>query len=181
MRRLLVVIDYQNDFVNGALGFKKAEELEGRIYSKVKSYLNDGEKVIFTYDTHFENYLDTREGENLPIKHCIINTDGHNLYGKLNEFKNNKNTIHYKKEAFGLSPKDMLEISNELDYIPDKIELAGVVTNICVISNSIIFQSQFPNAEIFVDGDLCASFDESLHEKALEVMESLQVKVINKK
>ena len=79
MEKVLVVIDYQNDFVNGSLGFKRAEELENGIYEKVISYLKDGHKVIFTYDTHSENYLETREGKNLPILHCRMNTEGHRL------------------------------------------------------------------------------------------------------
>ncbi len=80
MKKLLVVIDYQNDFVNGALGFKKAEQLEEGIYNKVKEYLNAGDNVIFTYDTHTKEYLNTREGKNLPVSHCIINTKGHDLW-----------------------------------------------------------------------------------------------------
>ena len=87
MKKLLVVIDYQNDFVNGALGFKKAEELEAGIYDKVKKYLSEGYNVVFTYDTHTNEYLNTREGKNLPISHCVINTKGHELYGRLKEFK----------------------------------------------------------------------------------------------
>ena len=86
MKKLLVVIDYQNDFVNGALGFKKAEELENNIYEKVNKYLENEDYILFTYDTHTEEYLNTREGRNLPIPHCIVDTKGHELYGKLKEF-----------------------------------------------------------------------------------------------
>lgn len=178
MKKLLVVVDYQKDFVDGALGFKKAETLEEGIYNKVKSYLNNGDKVLFTYDTHYENYLETREGKSLPFPHCIINTEGHNLYGKLMEFKDSKNTFHYNKESFGIAPKDMIGLSKEIGEDLDEIELVGVVTNICVISNVVTFQSQYINTNLIVDGTLCASFDESLHEKALDVIESLTVKVI---
>ncbi|OOM13857.1 cysteine hydrolase family protein [Clostridium saccharobutylicum] len=178
MKKLLVVIDYQKDFVDGALGFKKAETLEEGIYNKVKSYLNNGDKVLFTYDTHYENYLETREGKSLPVPHCIINSEGHNLYGKLMEFKNSENTFHYNKESFGIAPKDMISLSKEIGEDLDEIELVGVVTNICVISNVVTFQSQYINTNLIVDGTLCASFDESLHEKALDVIESLTVKVI---
>ncbi|NFE75323.1 cysteine hydrolase [Clostridium botulinum] len=177
MKKLLVVIDYQNDFVNGALGFKKAESLEDGIYNKVKDYLDNGDKVIFTYDTHYENYLNTREGKNLPVPHCYIGTKGHELYGRLEEFKDVKNTFHYNKEAFGIAPKDMIRLSEEIGLDIDEIEFVGVVSNMCVISNVVTFQAQYVNAELTVDGSLCASFDDDLHEKALEVIESLQVKV----
>ena len=177
MKKLLVVIDYQKDFVDGALGFKKAETLEDGIYNKVKSYLNEGNKVVFTYDTHYENYLDTREGKSLPVPHCYINTEGHELYGKLNEFVGVANTFHYNKGAFGIAPKDMIKLTEDIGNDIDEIELVGVVTNMCVISNVVTFQSQYINANLSVDGNLCASFDDSLHDKALDVIEALSVKV----
>lgn len=178
MSKLLVVIDYQKDFVSGSLGFKKAELLEEGIYNKVNEYLDKGYKVIFTYDTHYDSYLESREGRNLPVSHCIINTEGHELYGKLNEFKNTHNTYHYNKESFGLAPKDILDIAEEVGNDIDEIELVGVVTNICVISNAVTLQSQFVNSIITVNAKLCASFDEDMHNKALEVMESFQVNVV---
>ncbi len=180
MKKLLVVIDYQKDFVNGALGFKKAEALEEGIYNKVKEYLAEGHKVVFTYDTHYENYLETREGKNLPVPHCYLGTEGHELYGKLNEFKDTENTFHYNKEAFGLAPKDMIRLSEEIGHDIDEIEFTGVVSNMCVISNVVTFQAQYINAQLVVDEYLCASFDEGLHEKAMDVIESLQVKVVRK-
>lgn len=181
MSKLLVVIDYQNDFVDGALGFKKAETLEKEISDKVESYLKNGHKVLFTYDTHYEGYLQTREGKNLPVEHCIKGTNGHQLYGKINEFINVENTLHYEKEGFGIAPKDMIRLASEIGEDIKEIELVGVVTNICVISNIVMFQSQFRNADVIVDGSLCASFDDELHEKALDVAEGLQAKVINRK
>ena len=84
---ILIVVDYQKDFVDGALGFKKAETLEEGIYNKVKAYLKKGNKVIFTYDTHDENYLNTREGKNLSVPHCYNNTKGYELFGKIKEFE----------------------------------------------------------------------------------------------
>lgn len=180
MKRVLIVVDYQNDFVNGSLGFKKAEELEDGIYEKVISYLNGGHKVIFTYDTHSENYLETREGKNLPISHCKMNTNGHKLYGKVNEFINNENTIHINKYSFGISPQEMIKLSERLDENIEQIEFVGLVTNICLISNIIVFQSQYINSEIIVDASLCSSFDEDLHEKTLDIMKGLQIKIINR-
>ena len=181
MKRVLVVVDYQKDFVDGALGFEKAKEIEEGIYEKVNSYLSKGDKVVFTYDTHTEDYLATREGKNLPVTHCILNTEGHELYGKLSEFINNKNTIHINKGSFGISPSKIIELSEKLGENINCIEIIGVVTNICVISNVVMFQSQYTNAEILVDAKICAGFNEELHEKAFDVMEGIQVKVINRK
>lgn len=180
MKKLLVVIDYQKDFVNGTLGFEKAIHLENGIYNKVKKYLDENNKVLFTYDTHLDDYLDTREGKKLPVVHCIKETEGHELYGKLKEFSKITNTIHYEKYGFGMAPSDMIKLSNEIGNDINEIEIVGVVTNICVISNVVMFQSQFRNAEIVVDGSLCASFNESLHEKTLDVIEGLQGKVVNR-
>ena len=177
MKKLLVVIDYQKDFVDGALGFEKAKTLEMGIYNKVKNYLDNKDKVVFTYDTHYENYLETREGKNLPVPHCYINTEGHELYGKLNEFVGSENTFHYNKEAFGIAPKDMIKLSEDIGDDIELIELVGVVTNMCVISNVVTFQAQYVNVDLSVDASLCASFDEELHHKALDVIEALNVKV----
>lgn len=177
MKKLLAIIDYQKDFVDGALGFSKAESLEEGIYNKVKEYLNNNQKVLFTYDTHYNNYLDTREGKNLPVKHCIIDTDGHKLYGKLGEFEKEKDIIYLNKESFGIAPEDLIRLKNEFVEL-DQIEIIGVVTNMCVISSVVNFQSTFTNAEIVVNSKLCASFDDELHQKALDVIEGLQAKVI---
>lgn len=180
MSKLLVVIDYQNDFVDGTLGFEKAKTLEQSIYDRVNKYLQNGDKVLFTYDTHYEDYLETREGKNLPVLHCIKDTNGHQLYGKISDFTNLKNTLHYNKEGFGISPEAIIKLSKEIGEDIKEIEIVGVVTNICVISNVVMFQAQYKNADIIVDGSLCASFDDALHEKALDVIEALQVKVINR-
>lgn len=181
MKKLLVVVDYQKDFVDGALGFPKASSLEGGICEKISKYLEEGEKVLFTYDTHHDNYLETREGKNLPVVHCIDDSEGHELFGKLKEFKGNENTLHYKKEAFALSPEDILAIKEEVGENLDTIEFVGVVTNMCVISNVVAFQGEYINSNLVVDASLCASFDDSLHDKALDVIEALQVKVINRR
>ena len=123
MSKVLVVVDYQKDFVDGALGFKKAEALEEGIYNKVKEYLDNGDKVVFTYDTHYDNYLETREGINLPVKHCIKGTEGHKLYGsKLNSINFNENTVHICKEVFGISPEDMIDLKNKLGHTAYVIE-----------------------------------------------------------
>lgn len=180
MKKLLVVIDYQKDFVDGTLGFEKAVTLEQGIYEKITQYLKEGNKVLFTYDTHYDDYLQSREGKNLPVVHCIKGTEGHKLYGRLKDFSDAENTMHYEKKGFGIAPEDMLQISKEIGEEIGEIELVGVVTNICVISNVVLFQSQFREAEVIVDASLCASFDDSMHEKALDVIEGLQGKIINR-
>lgn len=115
------------------------EILEEGIYNKVKSYLNNGDKVLFIYDIYYENYLEIREGKSLLFLYCIINIEGYNLYGKLMEFKDLKNIFYYNKEFFGIVFKDMISLFKEIGEDLDEIELVGVVINICVISNVVIF------------------------------------------
>ena len=99
MKKLLIVVDYQNDFVDGALGFPKAKEIENNIVNKINEYKNNNDEVIYTLDTHYENYMTTKEGENLPIPHCIKGTFGHEIHGKVKELSNGHLLI--EKETFG--------------------------------------------------------------------------------
>lgn len=182
MKKILVVVDYQNDFVDGTLGFEKAKTLEDGIVNKVNKYIESQEGVIFTLDIHYEDYLNTREGKNLPIPHCMKGTDGYKIYGKLKEIQletNIYNTAMVGKNSFGIDPFDMCNIMKKFKGIKE-IEIIGIVTNMCVISNVVTFQSAFPEAQMIVDANLCASFDDEMHEKALDVMESMQVKIINR-
>lgn len=175
MNKLLIVVDYQNDFVNGTLGSTYAQNIEDNIYNKVKKYLNEGIRVIFTKDSHNEDtYMRTREGKYLPVVHCVDGTDGAKLYGKLAEFENNDDVEIYKKDTFGAK-----NLSSIIDGEYDEIELCGVATNICVISNAIITQTVKPNTDIIIDASCCASFDPKLHNYALDVMAGLQMKIIN--
>lgn len=178
MKKMLVVVDYQNDFVNGSLGFDGASSLEDGICEKIEAYLENDDFVIFTFDTHNDNYLDTREGKNLPVKHCIKGDVGHELYGNLKNFPPNENTMYLEKFSFGVSPKDICKIGEKFQNV-DEIEIVGVVTDICVISNVVMFQSQYVNATVTVDASLCASHIPENHGKALDVMRSLQANVIN--
>lgn len=175
MPKLLIVVDYQNDFVTGSLGFKKATEIENNIVEKIKKYKENNDEVVFTFDTHDEDYLKTQEGKNLPIKHCINHTDGYKLYGKVSSFCSD-NTKQFKKPSFGSN--ELGEYLKTSDY--ESIELVGVVTNICVISNAIIAKTALPESLVMVDASCVASNDDSLHEKALDVMESLQIKIFNR-
>lgn len=116
--KLLLVIDYQNDFVDGSLGFDKAKELEDKIYQKIMAYHNNHDEVVFTYDTHHENYLDTQEGHKLPIAHCIEGTQGWELYGKIKNLEGYK----IKKNTFGAS--ELFAFLKNSRY--SEIELVGL-------------------------------------------------------
>ncbi|MCH3964433.1 MAG: cysteine hydrolase family protein [Clostridium sp.] len=175
MKRILLVVDYQNDFVKGSLGFDKAVELEDRIAEKIEQYKNNGYEVVFTFDTHGEDYLSTQEGKNLPVRHCIKNTEGWNLYGKIYHMFDD-DTKGFEKVTFG-----SMELANYLSKGGfQSVELVGVVSNICVISNAVLAKAALPEAEIIVDALCTASNDESLNEKALDVMSGMQIKVINR-
>ena len=177
MNRYLFVIDYQNDFVDGALGFAGAEMLDAGIAAKVRDY-GEGH-VLFTRDTHFENYPDTREGRLLPIVHCVRGTPGWELYGETARACAEVHAPAIDKLAFGMDISDPA-IAAILPEQADEIELVGLVSNICVISNACVLQAKYPEARIIVDAKLTASMDPVIHEKVLDVLESFQVKVLNR-
>ena len=177
MNRYLFVIDYQNDIVDGALGFAGAEMLDAGIAAKVRDY-GEGH-VLFTRDTHFENYPDTREGRLLPIVHCVRGTPGWELYGETARACAEVHAPAIDKLAFGMDISDPA-IAAVLPEQADEIELVGLVSNICVISNACVLQAKYPEARIIVDAKLTASMDPVIHEKVLDVLESFQVKVLNR-
>ena len=177
MDRYLFVIDYQNDFVDGALGFPGAEKLDEAIAAKVRQY-GPG-RVLFTRDTHFENYLQTREGKNLPVVHCIKGTPGWQVYGETAKALEEVGAKAIDKLVFGMDVTDPATAA-VLPESADEIELVGLVSNICVISNAVVLQSKYPEATIIVDASCTDSFDKSLHEKVLDVLSGFQVKVINR-
>lgn len=170
MKKCLIVIDYQNDFVSGTLGFSKAVELDNRIAQKIKEYHVNGDDVLFTFDTHHEDYLKSREGHYLPVAHCIKGTVGHALYGKTSESRMTEDRC-FEKNTFGSD--GLYEYLKKTMY--KRIELAGVVTNICVISNAVLAKTAQPETDIVVDVSCVASNDEGLNEAALKVMEGLQI------
>lgn len=178
--KLLVVVDYQKDFVDGALGFLGAELLDSKIVKKIKEYLDNGDKVFYTMDTHTADYLNTREGKLLPVPHCILGTKGWQLFGEVGKtLKDGVNSIMIKKSTFGVNPVDMTRYILEGGFTDiESVEFVGLVTNMCVISNVAVFQAALPNAQMVVDPTLCDSFDKSLHEKAIDVMRGMQVKII---
>lgn len=175
MKRLLIVVDYQNDFVNGSLGFPEALAIEEGILAKIRSYQEKGDPVLFTFDTHFEEYHETQEGRKLPVKHCVRDSDGWQLYGKVKDLKR-EDSIVVSKYTFGSI--DLADHLRKEQY--DAVELVGVVTEICVISNAVIAKSALPEAEIIVDASCTASYDAALEQKAFDVMEGLQMTVIHR-
>lgn len=174
MKRLLTVIDYQNDFVTGSLGFPKAQTLDGKIAALIRDYRASGDTVAFTFDTHYSDYLSTSEGKKLPVPHCIDGTDGHKLYGETAKLMRPDDPV-FAKNTFGSDKFYEFIKQNKFD----KITLVGVVSNICVISNAVLAKTAAPEAEITVDAQCVASNDESLGESALAVMQSLQINIEN--
>lgn len=170
--KLLLVVDYQNDFVNGSLGFDKAQEIDEKIAEKIREFHNNNEMVAFTLDTHYENYLETFEGKNLPVKHCIKGTTGWELYGKTKLEKKDTDIVFEKNTFPSLELAKWLE---NKDF--DIVEIVGLVSNICVVSNAVMVKSALPEAEIIVCAELIASANTDLHDKTLDVLEGLQVKI----
>ena len=177
MERYLFVIDYQNDFVDGALGFPGAEALDAGIAAKIRAY-GPG-RVLFTRDTHFDNYLDTREGRLLPVVHCIKGTPGWEVYGETAKAIREIGASGIDKLVFGMDVTDPATAA-VLPETADEIELVGLVSNICVVSNACVLQAKYPEARILVDAKLTASMDPQMHEKVLDVLEGFQVKVLNR-
>lgn len=185
MKKLLIVVDYQNDFVDGSLGFPGAELLEGRIIEKINAYRETGDEVCFTLDMHGRNYLDTLEGKNLPVEHCIDGTAGAELYGAVADCAGSCDPVFEKptfgsKELFGRLT-DMQRVADEVGSKPfESIELVGLVSNICVIANAVLAKTACPEVPIIVDASCTDSFDRELQDKAFDVMEGLQIQVINR-
>lgn len=172
MKKCLIVVDYQNDFVSGSLGFEKAKELDSEIANLIDKYHNNSDDVVFTLDTHYDDYMNTNECKSLPVPHCIKGTIGHNLYGKVSQSVKESDLL-FEKNTFG-SDK-LFEYLKNNRY--SSIELVGVVTNICVISNAVIAKTAQPETEIIVNRNLVASNDDKLNDEALSVMSSFQIKI----
>ena len=169
--KVLVVVDMQNDFIDGSLGTKEAQVIVPNVAQKIKEERKNGTIVIFTRDTHQENYLQTQEGKNLPVVHCIKESDGWQISSKLDV----ADSKIFDKSSFGsLSLADYIATIENLE----EIELVGLCTDICVISNALILKNYFPDIKIIVDADCCAGTTPEKHKAALEVMKSCQVEVI---
>ena len=170
---VLIVVDMQNDFIDGALGTKEAKEIVPKAAEKIKSF--DG-RVIATRDTHEENYLDTQEGRKLPVKHCIRGTAGWEIRSEIQELIRE---LPMDKLTFGC-----LDLGNALqkyDEWQEKIEsvtLIGLCTDICVISNAMIVKAALPETRVIVDASYCAGVTPESHKQALEAMKVCQIEVV---
>ena len=173
--KVLVVVDMQKDFVDGSLGTKEACAIVDRVVRKVKQF--DG-KVIFTRDTHEEDYLETQEGKFLPVKHCIVNTEGWQLIPELETLRKEQGFACYDKPTFGSIPlaKDLKKQADA--GMIESIELIGLCTDICVVSNALMLKAFMPELLVEVDSACCAGVTQKKHEAALETMRSCQIVVL---
>lgn len=173
MKKLLFVIDYQVDFVSGALGFPGAEALDEGIARKIRAY-GEG-SVYFTRDTHAPEYLSTQEGLSLPVEHCFKGSDGWQVYGETGKALEEVRAAGIDKIAFGMSPEQLFQLPDPGEV--ESVELVGLVSNISVLSNAVLLKSRYPEAKVIVDSSLTASFHPSLHDAALKVLKGIQVDV----
>lgn len=171
-KKLLVVIDMQNDFITGPLGNEECRKIVPNVVNKTESVLkNNAADIAYTLDTHKTNYLETQEGKNLPVIHCIENTHGWMLIPELQEIQAEKS---FCKPTFGSI--ELAEWIKENEYT--EVELVGVCTDICVISNAFVIKALNPEVKIIVDAACCAGLTPEKHKAALDVMQSCQVNVI---
>lgn len=166
MKKTLIVVDMQNDFIDGSLGTKEAQAIVENVRKKIDTYRENGDEIIFTRDTHGVDYLQTPEGKKLPVEHCIKNTHGWEIAEGLDvpECK------HIDKPTFGYTKWDEEEF--------EQIEIIGLCTDICVVSNALILKATFPNAAICVDASCCAGVTPQTHQAALDTMRMCQIDVI---
>ncbi len=168
--KYLIVVDMQNDFIDGALGTAEAVAIVPYVKSVIENF--DG-KVLFTRDTHFENYMETQEGKNLPVPHCIKGTEGWQIRAELDALRK---TEAIDKITFG--SKDLVEIlGNETDI--ESITFVGICTDICVISNVMLVKAFYPEIPLTVDAKACAGVTPQSHKNALEAIKMCQVTVVN--
>lgn len=164
--KTLIVIDVQNDFVSGTLGTKEAKSIVPNIKKKIEEYRTRGDEVIFTRDTHYNNYLDTHEGKKLPVPHCIYNTYG----WQVSEDIEDTECKHIDKYTFGYTGWSSFNF--------EELEIVGLCTDICVVSNALILRALFPEIEITVDASCCAGVTSASHRAALLTMKSCQINII---
>ena len=170
MKKAIVVVDMQKDFIDGALGTKEAQEMLPRMEAKLSAAQAAGTKIVFTMDTHGEDYLATQEGRRLPVPHCIRGTEGWEIAASLQPFVRAAAAV-VEKPAFG---------STELPALLedcDEIELVGLCTDICVISNALVLKAFYPEKKISVDASCCAGVTPESHAEALRAMKMCQVDV----
>jgi len=170
-KRLLVVVDYQNDFITGPLGFKSALGIEERLIALIHEFNVSGGDIVFTQDVHDENYLASEEGKNLPVIHCQKGGFGAEIYGEVGRLA--KGHRIFPKDTFGSKKLFAFLLAHEYD----EVVLAGIITTMCVLANTIIAKTALPNAHIVVDRRGTASPDEHLEEEAYDVLKNIHVEV----
>ena len=169
--KILVVVDMQNDFIDGALGTKEAVGIVGNVADKIRNF--DG-RVIFTKDTHREDYLQTQEGKNLPVEHCIRGSEGWQIAASLPAGPDDQ---VFEKPTFGsVALGTYLAGLAESEEI-EEIEVIGLCTDICVISNALLIKAFLPEVRISVDASCCAGVTPESHRNALEAMKMCQIHV----
>ncbi|WP_407425933.1 cysteine hydrolase family protein [Treponema sp.] len=169
--KLLIVIDMQNDFIDGALGTNEAVAIVPAVAEKIKKARSEGIPVVFTRDTHHENYLESQEGKNLPVVHCVEGSDGWQISSRLEV----GDSRIFDKPSFG--SMELAEYVASLQNL-EEIELVGLCTGICVISNAFILKAKLPEVRITVDSSCCACVTPQSHETALSAMKLCQINVI---
>ena len=174
MKKILIVIDMQNDFIDMALGTKEAAAIVDQVKEKIRSY--PAEDIIATMDTHGTNYMETQEGKNLPVEHCIKGTEGWKIRPDIQELL--KGAKIFEKPTFGSMA--MAEYIRELSEKEElELEMVGLCTDICVVSNALLLKAAMPEIRISVDADCCAGVTPEKHLAALETMRSCQIFVTN--
>lgn len=169
MKKTLIVVDMQKDFIDGSLGTKEAEAIVENVWKKIVQYKEAGDEIIFTRDTHQKNYLDTNEGRHLPVEHCIEGTEGWKIADGLEV----PEAIYINKPSFGyLGWKD---------YHLEEVEIVGLCTDICVVSNALIIKALYPEINVSVDASCCAGVTPESHEAALTTMKMCQIEVVHQK
>jgi len=172
MKKLLIVVDMQNDFITGALGSPQAEKILPLVKKKIEKRKASGYHVLFTRDTHHDDYLSTQEGRLLPVVHCVEGTYGHEIAGELDMYCS---TVFDKPDFGSIKLADIVAAGSY-----DEIELCGLCTDICVVSNALILKARLPEAKVTVDASCCAGTTEEGHNAALLTMKTCQVNILGK-
>ena len=172
--KLLVVVDMQRDFIVGALGTSEAQAIVANVAEKIRSYQRDGERIVFTMDTHGEDYLQTQEGANLPVPHCIKGTAGWEICDQIRQIVDLSAAKIYEKVTFG-SREYALDWENGCYADVTEVEFVGLCTDICVISNAMLTKAFAPEVKVTVDAACCAGVTPQSHENALAAMKMCQI------
>lgn len=170
MKKTLIVVDMQKDFIDGALGTPEAVAIVPAVIQKIHQYIDNGDNVIFTRDTHTIHYMDTMEGKNLPVIHCVKGTPGWEIPEEIDQ----PECCHIDKPNFGYPFWDV--IAQDVCEMDD-IELVGLCTDICVVSNALILKATYPEALISVDPKCCAGVTPATHEAAIATMKMCQIQI----